>query len=90
MKTVRLSDVVAPHFYALHRDIVRHGHTYYWLEGGRGSTKSSEISLEIPPLLIKNPDCHAVVLRKVGTTIICTTTRSTGSFTSTASIMDRR
>lgn len=69
MKTVRLSDVVAPHFYALHCDIVRHGHTYYWLEGGRGSTKSSEISLEIPQLLIKNPDCHAVVLRKVGNTI---------------------
>ena len=69
MKTVRLSNVVAPHFYALHRDIKRHGHTYYWLEGGRGSTKSSEISLEIPQLLIKNPDCHAVVLRKVGNTI---------------------
>lgn len=69
MKTVRLSDVVAPHFYALHCDIMRHGHTYYWLEGGRGSTKSSEISLEIPQLLIKNPECHAVVLRKVGNTI---------------------
>lgn len=69
MKTVRLSNVVAPHFYALHRDIKRHGHTYYWLEGGRGSTKSSEISLEIPQLIIKNPDCHAVVLRKVGNTI---------------------
>ena len=69
MKTVRLSNVVAPHFHALHRDIKRHGHTYYWLEGGRGSTKSSEIILEIPQLLIKNPDCHAVVLRKVGNTI---------------------
>ncbi|WP_302612748.1 PBSX family phage terminase large subunit [uncultured Mitsuokella sp.] len=69
MAIVRLSDVVAPHFYALHRDIMRHDHTYYWLEGGRGSTKSSEISLEIPQLLIKNPDCHAVVLRKVGNTI---------------------
>ncbi|MBM6701755.1 PBSX family phage terminase large subunit [Megasphaera elsdenii] len=69
MAIVRLSDVVAPHFYALHRDIVRHGHTYYWLEGGRGSAKSSEISLEIPQLLIKNPECHAVVLRKIGNTI---------------------
>ncbi len=68
-KTVRLSDVVAPHFYALHRDIAHHGHTYYWLEGGRGSTKSSEISLEIPQLLIKHPDCHAVILRKVGNTV---------------------
>lgn len=69
MVIVRLSDVAAPHFYALHRDIVRHGHTYYWLEGGRGSTKSSEISLEIPQLIIKNPECHAVVLRKIGNTI---------------------
>lgn len=69
MKTVKLSNIIAPHFWELHRDIKRHGHTYYWLEGGRGSTKSSDISIEIPPLMIKNPDCHAVVLRKVGNTI---------------------
>lgn len=69
MKTVRLSNIVAPHFWGLHRDIKSHGHTYYWLEGGRGSTKSSAMSLEIPQLLIKNPGCHAVVLRKVGNTI---------------------
>lgn len=65
----RLSDIVAPHFWELHRQIKEHSHTYYWLEGGRGSTKSSVISLEIPILLIKHPDCHAVVLRKVGNTI---------------------
>lgn len=69
MKTVKLSSIIAPHFWELHRDIRRHGHTYYWLEGGRGSTKSSDISIEIPPLMIKNPECHAVVLRKVGNTI---------------------
>lgn len=69
MKTVKLSNIIAPHFWELHRDIRRHGHTYYWLEGGRGSTKSSDISIEIPPLMIKNPECHAVVLRKVGNTI---------------------
>ncbi len=69
MAEVRLSDIMAPHFYGLHKDIKEHRHTYYWLEGGRGSTKSSDISIEIPQLLIKNPDCHAVVLRKVGNTI---------------------
>lgn len=69
MKTVKLSNIIAPHFWELHRDIRGHGHTYYWLEGGRGSTKSSDISIEIPPLMIKNPECHAVVLRKVGNTI---------------------
>ncbi|HAM04946.1 MULTISPECIES: PBSX family phage terminase large subunit [unclassified Megasphaera] len=69
MKTIRLSNIIAPHFWGLHQDIKQHDHTYYWLEGGRGSTKSSDISIEIPPLMIKNPDCHAVVLRKVGNTI---------------------
>ena len=69
MITTKLSDVVARPFRCVHKDIKKHGHTYYWLAGGRGSTKSSFISLEIPQLLIKNPMCHAVVLRKVGNTI---------------------
>ena len=69
MKTIRLSNIIAPHFWDLHQDIKQHGHTYYWLEGGRGSTKSSDVSVEIPQLLIKNPECHAVVLRKIGNTI---------------------
>ena len=69
MKTIRLSNIIAPHFWALHQDIKRHSHTYYWLEGGRGSTKSSDVSVEIPQLIIKNPECHAVVLRKIGNTI---------------------
>lgn len=69
MKTIRLSNIIAPHFWDLHQDIKRHAHTYYWLEGGRGSTKSSDVSVEIPQLVIKNPECHAVVLRKIGNTI---------------------
>lgn len=69
MKTIRLSNIIAPHFWGLHQDIKRHAHTYYWLEGGRGSTKSSDVSVEIPQLIIKNPECHAVVLRKIGNTI---------------------
>lgn len=69
MKAIRLSNIIAPHFWDLHQDIKRHAHTYYWLEGGRGSTKSSDISVEIPQLIIKNPECHAVVLRKIGNTI---------------------
>lgn len=69
MKTIRLSNIITPHFWDLHQDIKRHGHTYYWLEGGRGSTKSSDVSVEIPQLIIKNPECHAVVLRKIGNTI---------------------
>ena len=66
---IHLPDIVAPHFKELHIDIQKHGHTFYWEEGGRGSTKSSHISVEIPLLLLKHPTCHAVILRKVGNTI---------------------
>ena len=44
---VKLSDIIAPAFYALHSDIKSGGHTHYWLKGGRGSTKSSFISIRI-------------------------------------------
>ena len=44
---VNLTDVISPAFYSLHWDIIKNGHTYYKLSGGRGSTKSSFISSEI-------------------------------------------
>lgn len=44
---VNLTDVISPAFYDLHWDIVEGKHTYYKLAGGRGSTKSSVISVEI-------------------------------------------
>lgn len=66
---IRLSEILASSFWAVHQDIKRHGHTFYWLKGGRGSTKSSFVSIEIPLLLLKHPDMHAVVLRKVGENI---------------------
>ncbi|NLS84157.1 MAG: PBSX family phage terminase large subunit [Ruminococcaceae bacterium] len=37
--------------------------------GGRGSTKSTFASIEVVLLLKKHPDCHAIVLRKVGETL---------------------
>ena len=66
MTTVNLSDVIAPSFYDLHRDIKQDGHTHYWLKGGRGSTKSSFVSVEIVTGIMKNPEANAVVIRKVG------------------------
>lgn len=66
---IRLSEIVAKPFWPVQRDIMNHNHTHYWLKGGRGSTKSSYISTVIPQLLIKNPKCHAVILRKVGKTL---------------------
>lgn len=69
MSEVRLSNVIGPVFHDLAADVFEHGHTHYDLSGGRGSLKSSCVSLLVPLLLVCNPDIHAVVLRKVGNTL---------------------
>ena len=61
-----LNELIAPVFYRLHHQIKNHKYTHYWLRGGRGSTKSSFISLEIITGMMKNPDYNAIVFRKVG------------------------
>ncbi len=45
---VKLTDIIAPSFYDLHRDIIQGRYTYFKLGGGRGSTKSSFVGTEIP------------------------------------------
>ena len=47
MERIKLTNVIAPAFYSMHRDIAKEGHTYYKLSGGRGSTKSSFVGTEI-------------------------------------------
>ena len=66
---IKLSDLVAPSFFELHRLIKEDAYTHYWLKGGRGSTKSSFISLEVIQGLIKDPQANAVCFRKVGDTL---------------------
>ena len=63
------ADNIAPAFIGLHHDIREHNHLEYVLPGGRGSTKSSVISLEIINLIERNPNFHAVICRKVGDTM---------------------
>lgn len=63
------ADHIAPAFIGLHHDIREHNHLEYVLPGGRGSTKSSVISLEIINLIEKNPNFHAVICRRVGDTM---------------------
>ncbi len=69
MIQIKLSNQIAPPFFSVHQDVKRNKHTHYVLAGGRGSTKSSYISLEILLLLMQNPECHAVIMRKVGNTL---------------------
>lgn len=62
----RLSDLIAPSFYDVHAAIRNEKYTHYWLKGGRGSTKSSFISIEIILGIMQHPDANAVAIRKVG------------------------
>lgn len=63
---VELKDIIAPSFYGIHNDIKKQKHTYYWLKGGRGSTKSSFVSIEIILGMMKDSNANCVALRKVG------------------------
>lgn len=69
MSDVRLSEKIGSAFYDVAHDVFLHGHTHYDFSGGRGSLKSSTVSVLVPLLLINNPGTHALVLRKVANTI---------------------
>ena len=69
MMTYKLSELVSPAFRDSHR-AVKEGQINELVEkGGRGSGKSSYISIELIMLLLKHPQCHAVVMRKVANTL---------------------
>ena len=66
-----LSKCIGKAFYSVHKDIQSGRHTYYDLTGGRGSLKSSFVSIEIIYSMMKkeNKNKHAVIYRKVGDTL---------------------
>lgn len=66
---IKLSEHFIPKYFNLVDDVLDHRHTHYTLYGGRGSTKSSAISLLIPLIMVSNPSVHAVVFRKVANTL---------------------
>ena len=69
MQTIDLRQIIAPSFWGVYNDMKYHRHTYCTLAGGRGSTKSSFAAIMVVLLLMRNPACHALVMRKVDKTI---------------------
>ena len=69
MTTSRLTDAISPAFYPVHHQIKSGLINEDVEKGGRGSAKSSFISIEIILLLLKIPDIHVCVFRKVGNTL---------------------
>lgn len=63
---VKLTELIAPSFYDIHWDIAGHRHTHYKLPGGRGSTKSSFVSVEIIFGMMQDPQANAIAMRKIG------------------------
>lgn len=66
---ISLKSLIAPSFYAVHNDIKQGNNTHYVLGGGRGSTKSSFVGIEIIKGVMEDPNANAIVFRKVGNTL---------------------
>ena len=66
---MNIAEKIAPSFDKVFWAVLDHKFTHYWLNGGRGSTKSSFASIMLVLMLMMHPECHAVVLRKVAATI---------------------
>ena len=66
---VKLSDVLAESFRPAHAALMDGTVNQLVLKGGRGSGKSSYASVEVVYQLLKHPEIHAVVLRKVQNTL---------------------
>lgn len=69
MTTCRLSDIISPAFVEPHRAVKAHEVSEVVSKGGRASTKSSWISVELVLLILKDPQIHACVFRKYGNTL---------------------
>lgn len=65
----RFTDHIASVFHDVLRDLKAERHSEYWLRGGRGSGKSSFISIAIIRGLLKHPQAHAIVYRRVAATL---------------------
>ena len=66
---MKLSKIIAPSFFDVHKAVKTNRYVHYWLKGGRGSTKSSFAAIEIIIGMMKDPNANAVALRKVKDTL---------------------
>jgi phage terminase large subunit len=64
MTKIRLTELIAPSFHRLHKEIKAEKFDEIWLKGGRGSTKSTFTSIQILLGLLKDPEANAVVTRR--------------------------
>lgn len=68
-RRLRLSSLIIPEYYRAHAAIWSGDYDEYLGDGGRGSLKSTFAATEHLLLIMRIPDIHGVVLRKVGGTL---------------------
>lgn len=70
-RKITLDDLVPSNFDGIMLDIMHHGHTHYIFKGGRGSCKSSAISIALILLMTRpeNKDKHCIIFRKTANTL---------------------
>lgn len=66
---VPLSTIIAPSFYDVVHDVMEEKYTHHFLKGGRGSTKSSFISIMVVLGVMADTQANAIVIRKVKDTL---------------------
>lgn len=66
---VRLSDLIAPSFFDAYAELRDESYTHWWFQGGRGSTKSSFVSVALITGVMSDPVANVVVLRQVADTL---------------------
>ena len=70
---IKLSKIIAPSFYGVYHKVLNEEFTHYWLKGGRGSTKSSFISVMIVLKIMRDANngiiSHALVIRRIKDTL---------------------
>lgn len=68
MNSVKISEVITPHFHPFWKAANSHKYLKYVLKGGRGSAKSTHIAIRLVRDMMKYP-VTALCIRKVGNTI---------------------
>lgn len=64
MPKIKLSSIIAPYYYPLHKSVQSLEYSTYRLKGGRGSLKTSFIAAETFVILDRHPDICAAVFMK--------------------------
>lgn len=66
---VNIANIIIKAFWSIFESVAEHKNGEYWLDGGRGSTKSSFISVCIVWLIVRHKWANAVIVRRFSNTL---------------------